>query len=272
MQGSLGEKIGEGAMADVHAWAPGQVLKLFKAGIPRRIPWFEARMTHAVFAAGGPALEVLGEVKLEGRYGVVLPRLDGPTLLQLWRSGAITPEQAGAILAALALSVHETPPPPEVLSLRDYMEGSLQVPGDKLPNHLAAGVLALVERLPPGEALCHCDLHPNNVIITAEGPRLVDWTGTKRGGVALDLACCHFILTKLVPEGFGDPERQRALDSAVQSEYARVAGVSLAALTAAVEAHMPIVRAFFLLGATPRPATRERLLLRLEADLRAEET
>ena len=32
MQGSLGEKIGEGAFADVHAWAPGQVVKLFKAG------------------------------------------------------------------------------------------------------------------------------------------------------------------------------------------------------------------------------------------------
>jgi hypothetical protein len=32
MQGSLGEKIGEGATADVHAWAPGQVVKLFKVG------------------------------------------------------------------------------------------------------------------------------------------------------------------------------------------------------------------------------------------------
>jgi hypothetical protein len=28
MRGSLGEKIGEGAFADVHAWAPGQVVKL----------------------------------------------------------------------------------------------------------------------------------------------------------------------------------------------------------------------------------------------------
>ena len=33
MRGSLGEKIGEGAIADVHAWAPGQVVKLFKAGV-----------------------------------------------------------------------------------------------------------------------------------------------------------------------------------------------------------------------------------------------
>ena len=34
MRGSLGEKIGEGVFADVHAWAPGQVVKLFKAGVP----------------------------------------------------------------------------------------------------------------------------------------------------------------------------------------------------------------------------------------------
>ena len=55
MQGSLGEKIGEGVFAEVHAWAPGQVVKLFKAGVPRRVSWWEARMTRAVFAAGGPA-------------------------------------------------------------------------------------------------------------------------------------------------------------------------------------------------------------------------
>jgi hypothetical protein len=34
MRGSLKEKIGERAMADVHAWAPGQVVKLFKAAVP----------------------------------------------------------------------------------------------------------------------------------------------------------------------------------------------------------------------------------------------
>jgi hypothetical protein len=35
MRGSLGEKIGEGVFADVHAWAPGQVVKLLKAGVPQ---------------------------------------------------------------------------------------------------------------------------------------------------------------------------------------------------------------------------------------------
>ena len=71
MRGSLGDKIGEGVFADVHAWSPGQVVKLFKAGVPPWIGAHEARMTRAVFAAGGPAPEVLGEVTLEGRFGIV---------------------------------------------------------------------------------------------------------------------------------------------------------------------------------------------------------
>ncbi len=267
----LGEKIGEGAYSDVHAWAPGQVVKLFKAGIPRRISWWEAHMTRAVFAAGGPAPEVLDEVKVEGRYGLVLPRLDGPTLLQLLQAEAMTPKEAGGILATLGLSVHRTPSPAEVLPMRDYMEGSLRLPEAQIPEPIAKGVLALIDRLPPDQGLCHCDLHPGNVIMTAEGPRLIDWTGTKRGGAPLDLACCHFLRTELVVESLGDPERQRALDAAVQAEYARLAGLSPAALRAAVEAHLPIVRVFFLLGGVARPATRERLLQRLEADLRAED-
>ena len=65
MRGSLGEKIGEGVSADIHAWASGQVVKLFKAVVPQRIGRREARMTRAVFAAGGPAPEVL-DVVTEG--------------------------------------------------------------------------------------------------------------------------------------------------------------------------------------------------------------
>jgi hypothetical protein len=68
-RGSLGEKIGKVAFEDIHAWAPGQVVKLFKAGVPRRVSWHEARMTRAVFAAGAPAPEVFDEVTLEGRFG-----------------------------------------------------------------------------------------------------------------------------------------------------------------------------------------------------------
>ena len=80
MRESLGEKLGEGGSSDVHDWAPGQVVKLFKAGISQLLSRHEAQMTRAALAAGAPAPEVFDEVALEGRFGIVLTRLDGPTL------------------------------------------------------------------------------------------------------------------------------------------------------------------------------------------------
>jgi aminoglycoside phosphotransferase (APT) family kinase protein len=267
MRGSLGEKIGEGVSADVHGWAPGQVVKLFKPGVSRRLSWHEAHMTDAVFAAGAPAPQVFGVVMLEGRLGIVLQRFDGPTLLQLTRTGAVTRGLAGAILADLCRAVHKTPPPPGVLALRGWMDAWLRSAGGTLPAPIAPGILNLIDRLKPADELCHGDLHPGNVIMTAEGPRLIDWTGTVRAPAAYDLGISHILLTELAPEIADDPERPRAVNAAVQSEYARLAGLSPAALAAAIEPYLPIARTLVVLGGAV-PALRERLLQRVEAALR----
>ena len=265
MQGSLGEKTGEGAFSEAYAWAPGQVVKLFKAGVSHLLGRHEVRMIRAVRAAGVPVPEVFGEVTLDGRFGIVLQRLDGPTLLQLTRTGAVTFDQAGAIVAALAMSIHKTPPPPEVLSMREYMEDQLGHDDGKLiPKHIAT------ESLPPGDGLCHTDLSPGNVIMTAEGPKLVDWAGAKRGPAVLELGFLHVVLSELGPEMADNPERPRATNAAAQTEYARLTGISPAELTAAMEPYLPIVRTFIVLGDVV-PSLRERLIQRIEAGLRSED-
>jgi Ser/Thr protein kinase RdoA (MazF antagonist) len=270
MHGYLGEKVGEGAMADVHAWAPGQVLKLFKTGVPRQFGEHEARMTRAVFAAGVPAPQVLDEVTVEGRFGMVLTRLDGPTLRECLHSGAVTLEQAGAILARLYKAVHQTVAPREVPSLRGWFTSVSRVP-DGIPEHIATGGLRLIERLPPAAGLCHADLHAGNVIMTADGPRIIDWIAAVRAPAALDMARCHVIFSDLVhaPESI-DPERPRAFNAAIQSEYARLAGLSAATLAAAVETYLPILRAFALAERATNPGRRELLIQRIEAALQAQ--
>ncbi|GKQ50385.1 aminoglycoside phosphotransferase family protein [Bradyrhizobium sp. Ce-3] len=266
MRGSLGEKIGQGVFADVHAWAPGQVVKLAKPGIAQWVVQHEARITRAVFAAGGPAPEVLGEVALDGRFGIVLPRFDGPTLLQATRTGAITREQAGAILATLSLAVHKTRPPPDALSLRQAMDARLRFAGNVLPERITTGVLALIEHLAADEVLCHSDLHPGNVIMTAQGPRLIDWLGAARAPAAYEIAQCHVLIAELDPEHADDPERA-TVNSALQAEHARLAGIAPAALTAAMQPYLPIARVFLVLGGA-MPDMRERLIQRVEAALR----
>jgi hypothetical protein len=68
-----------------------------------------------------------------------------------------------------------------------------------------------------------------------------------RGPAALDLGFCHIVLSELAPELVDNPERRARVDAAVQSEYARLAGMSPAALAAAMEPYLPIVRVFVLL-------------------------
>ena len=72
------------------------------------------------------------------------------------------------------------------------------------------------------------------------------------------------------PEFVDDPERPRAYNAAAQSEYARLAGMPAATLTAAVEPYLPIVRVLIVLGGA-MPALRERLIQRVEASLRPED-
>jgi Ser/Thr protein kinase RdoA (MazF antagonist) len=177
----------------------------------------------------------------------------------------------GANLAALYTSVHGTPPPPDVPSLREWMAVASRSSRDVLPQPIADGVLTLIDRLPPEDRLCHADLHPGNVIMTPDGPRIIDWACALRASAVFDIARVHVCVTELVPDD-ADPEPPRAINAAVQSEYARLAGMSPAALTDALQPYLPILRAVVLLQRRPAtPAQQEQLIRRIEATLRSEE-
>ncbi len=271
MRGSLGEKIGEGAFADVHAWAPGQVVKLFKAGRSQRAAWWEARMTRAAFAAGAPAPEVLGEVTLEGRFGIVLSRLDGPTLLQLSRTGAMT-FRAGGL----------DPRDPRHIRSQDAPAAGRTLPA-RLYGPLVAGL-----RRQASEA--HRRGHPHPDRPPVAGGRAVPLRSSPRqrdhdGGWSENSSTGSVWSARPPPSTlrsatFSFPSSSRN-SSTIRSgraatmrpcspRYARLAGMSQAALTAAMEPYLPIVRVFALLAGWCGPAQRERLIQRVEATLRSE--
>lgn len=80
MTGDIGQPIAYGRTAEIYAWHPGQVLKLF-------YDWFkleniekEARITQAVHASGLPVPAVGEIVRVNERYGEI------PGLAKTWGS------------------------------------------------------------------------------------------------------------------------------------------------------------------------------------------
>src|ERR1044072_7097943 len=169
------------------------------------------------------------------------------------------------MLATLCLAVHKTRPPPDALSLREAMDARLRFVGRVLPERITTGVLALIDHLAPDDVLCHSDLHTSNVIMTAQGPRLIDWLGTARAPAAYEMAQCPVLLTQIGPEHDDEPPRTTG-NSVLPAEYVRLAGIAPAALTAAMQPYLPIVRVFLLLGGAMADK-RERVIQRVEAAL-----
>ncbi|MDA9497297.1 hypothetical protein [Bradyrhizobium sp. CCBAU 11357] len=95
-------------------------------------------------------------------------------------------------------------------------------------------------------------------------------SGGDRKALSKEISKARAMTTILAAQIADNPARPRATNSAAQSEYARLAGMSLAELTAAMEPYLPIVRTFVVLGNVV-PSLRERLIQRIEAGLRSED-
>jgi aminoglycoside phosphotransferase (APT) family kinase protein len=64
----------------------------------------------------------------------------------------------------------------------------------EIPRPLAAFALQGLNELPDGDRMCHFDYHPANVLMSPNGPVVIDWTGVKRGDHHADVARSVLIL------------------------------------------------------------------------------
>jgi thiamine kinase-like enzyme len=74
-----------------------------------------------------------------------------------------------------------------LVSLRASLKATIEKV-DTLPAVAKDRVLAILEALPDGNALCHFDFHPDQILITSAGPMVIDWMTAFRGDPAADVA------------------------------------------------------------------------------------
>ncbi|HET7646220.1 MAG TPA: phosphotransferase [Candidatus Limnocylindria bacterium] len=191
-----GPLIATGRTADVHAWADGTVLKLLRRGFPDSLGEEEAMAAARVTAAGLAAPRFLGTERVDGRFGLVYERVDGPSMVQVLVQQPDRADELAAMLADLHAAMHDQPGT-GLPDLRDGLADAI----DRAPDVAAdarAAARSRLEALPAGDALVHGDFHPGNVVMADGGPVVIDWLTAGAGAPAADVARTRFLLTDTV--------------------------------------------------------------------------
>lgn len=181
--------VGAGRDADVFALGSGRVLRRYRR--PQLSAEREARVMVHAREAGLPVPEVFDA---EGP-DLVMERVDGPTMAAALVRRPWTLAAQARVLAGLHGAVHGVPAP-------GWLDG---VPLD--------------DPSVAGTALLHLDLHPENVLLSAEGPVVIDWSNAARGAAEVDVADAWLVMSVARPSG---GRAQAAVVAAAQGTFARL--------------------------------------------------
>ncbi|SDO22963.1 Phosphotransferase enzyme family protein [Streptomyces sp. cf386] len=184
-----GRLLGSGRTADVYEIDEAWVLRRDREGYGDALAK-GAVMAH-VREHGYPAPRV--RLADSSRTELVMQRLSGPTMLGALTEGTMGADEAGGILARLLRQLHGVP---------------------------ARGA--------QGGRVLHLDLHPDNVVLTPDGPYVIDWDNAEEGDPGLDWASSAVILAQVAVGDEALAEPARALLAGLLADPSGLTGNGLA--------------------------------------------
>jgi hypothetical protein len=166
----FGEIVGKGLQATVYAKGEHAV-KLYREGYPKTYVFSEAFIMANLEPLNFPGPRIYEVLLVDGRYGLRMDRAKGKLMLEELESR--DPARWKATLDALVnlqcrLQKNKVGGAPD---LKQRFHDDL-VNKDWLSADLKKNLLEILDGLPDGQALCHCDFHAGNVFLTARSTRL----------------------------------------------------------------------------------------------------
>ncbi|MEY2430059.1 MAG: hypothetical protein QOJ40_2944 [Verrucomicrobiota bacterium] len=183
----IGKLIGKGLMSQVYAWGEDRAIKLFQSWVPPAKADQEFRVTRAIHAVGLPVPAAYELLEVNGRKGIVLDRVDG---ISMYDSVVAKPWllfSAARQLAELHAKLHARKAPAELTSQRERIATRIDEAGRSSDDEKQIARRRLSE-LPDGDTVCHGDFHPANILLTKNGPVVIDWMSGTRGHPLGDVA------------------------------------------------------------------------------------
>ena len=192
MAATLSTPIAQGRTAEVYLWDNGHILKLYRDWWPSSAVEDEARIARAVHQSGIPCPAAGEIIELNGRRGLIYERVEGVSMLREMNAHPWTIFQHARSLADLHVKIHNQSIA-GLPSYKDHLWYDISK-GEHLTEDLRKKLLDRLKALPDGKQLCHGDYHPGNVVITKEGPIVIDWLTACSGSPWMDVARTSMIL------------------------------------------------------------------------------
>ncbi len=182
----LGPKLADGRTAEIFAWGDDHVLKLYREGWTRRTAEYEHSLAKASEQTGYRVPHVGEIIELDGRAGIVYQRIDGETML-----GRILKQPYRLIgfsrqMADLHLEMH-TKDATDLEPVTERLAGKIDAV-EALDAATKAVIFKRLFSLPQDTKLLHGDFHPDNIMLTASGPVIIDWIDATLGHPLADVA------------------------------------------------------------------------------------
>jgi Ser/Thr protein kinase RdoA (MazF antagonist) len=190
---SLGDLVARGTRSTVYAYGRDAVVKVPVPSTPEEWIRYEARYAEAARVCGAAAPRLLGIERIDGRAASVWERVDG---VSMWEQVVDQPGRSaelGRLLADVQLGLFDLVPPVTLPSQRDRLATKIR----RAAATIDAGLERALDLLPPASRsprICHGDLHPSNVLMSARGPMVIDWFDAARGDAIADVARSSLML------------------------------------------------------------------------------
>ena len=183
----------QGRTAEIYAWDDQHVLKLYRKWCPPDWVDYEARIARAVYEAGIPSPEAGEILEVDGRRGLIYERLEGVSILQDMNARPWTLWKHARSLAELQAGIHQKFIP-GLPTYKDRLHYDISK-SPQLTDALRTKAIALLDTLPDARNICHGDYHPGNVLLTRNGPVVIDWMTACSGSPWADVARTSLILS-----------------------------------------------------------------------------
>ncbi|GEO98971.1 phosphotransferase family protein [Methylobacterium haplocladii] len=177
--------VDSGLSSEVFLHGTDRVLKLYREPSEPAAIENEFRASALAHARGLPVARPIALLKRDGRTGILFERLHGPTMLKRYAKNPLGMMLALRRLAAIQHAIHALPAQDLPLQRARLAH---DIGWARVSEATREAALAALDRLPGGDAFCHNDIHPGNVLCTPAGLAVIDWQKAGAGCPAADVA------------------------------------------------------------------------------------